>query len=82
MALWLRPQPANPLPAQIAGFFDRSDYTSPGRRPRPIPGNVSLPGVDIADVQRCAAIRSHLLCRRWLALGGEIWMDVKSRLPH
>jgi hypothetical protein len=36
----------NPLPAQVAGFFDRSDYTSPGRRPRPIHGNVNLPCVD------------------------------------
>jgi ABC-type branched-subunit amino acid transport system substrate-binding protein len=31
----------NPLPAQVAGFFDRSDYTSPGRRPRSIHGNVT-----------------------------------------
>src|SRR6202023_2626502 len=33
----------NPLPAQVAGFFDRSDYTPPGRRPRPIHGNVTFP---------------------------------------
>ena len=24
----------------------------------------------------------YAFCRRWLALGGEIWMDVKSRLTH
>src|ERR1700738_4676198 len=33
----------NPLPAQVAGFFDRSDYTFPGRRPRSIHGNVTFP---------------------------------------
>src|ERR1700738_4043445 len=33
----------NPLPAQVAGLFDRSDYTSPGRRPRPIHGNATFP---------------------------------------
>ena len=33
----------NPLAAQVAGFFDCSDYTSPGRRPRPIHGNVTFP---------------------------------------
>jgi hypothetical protein len=43
MALWLRPQSAIPRPAQVAAFFDRSDHTSPGRRPRSIHGNVTFP---------------------------------------
>ena len=43
MALWLRPQSAIRCQPQVAGFFDRIDYTSPGRRPRPIHGNVTFP---------------------------------------
>src|ERR1700738_3826514 len=33
----------NPRPAHVAAFFDRNDYTSPGRRPRSIQGNVTFP---------------------------------------
>jgi hypothetical protein len=42
MALWLRPQSQS---AASSGrrVFDRSDYTSPGRRPRSIHGNVTFP---------------------------------------
>jgi hypothetical protein len=43
MALWLRPQLAIRWPAQVAAFFDRSDHTSPGRRPHSIHGNVTFP---------------------------------------
>jgi hypothetical protein len=24
----------------------------------------------------------YAFCRRWLALGGKIWLDIKSRLTH
>src|ERR1700730_10659612 len=33
----------NPRPAHAAAFFDRTDHTSPGRRPRSIQGNVTFP---------------------------------------
>ena len=33
----------NPRPAQVAAFSDRSDHTSPGRRPHSIHGNVTFP---------------------------------------
>jgi hypothetical protein len=31
------------IEAQVAAFFDRSDHTSPGRRPHSIHGNVTFP---------------------------------------
>ena len=41
-ALWLRPQSASHC-SPGGRVFDRSDYTSPGRRPRSIHGNVTFP---------------------------------------
>src|ERR1700726_4160173 len=37
------PQSANRCPFTSPSFLDRIDYTSPGRRPRPIHGNVTFP---------------------------------------